>query len=294
MGTKGLTKHAEGRARQPTPLPEVNNVPMSRADPTVAATEVEIESAEKKLDDYERNEAHAKHIILSTTSPCLSLKIKHFATVKEMWDAVLVDVSNKSTLQQIDILEQLQEMHCGENADADAHLLEITEHFCLMEEHRDQLATMGSPVGEAGFLALVLKSVPASYRPTVQTIDTNSILTSRASTTPNATPTTISTSDVIALFIREARHRALQQTREKGGAVMFAGSGVGQKSSNGKSKGGGKSGKGKGAKPKGDATCYNCGKLGHFKADCYTEGGGKAGQGPHQKSAKKGSAKEIG
>jgi hypothetical protein len=54
LGAKGLTKHAEGRARQPTPLTEVNNVPMSRADPKVAATEEEIESAEKKIDDYER------------------------------------------------------------------------------------------------------------------------------------------------------------------------------------------------------------------------------------------------
>jgi hypothetical protein len=178
MGVKGLMKHAEGRARQPTPLTIVNNVLMSRDDPTVAATEEQIESAEKKMDDYERNEAHAKHVILSTTSPRLSLKIKNMATAKDMWDAVKVDVSNKSTLQQIDILEQLQEMHCSENADADAHLLKITEHFRLMDERHDQLATMGSPVPDASFLALVLKSVPASYRPTVQTIDTNSILMS--------------------------------------------------------------------------------------------------------------------
>jgi hypothetical protein len=53
LGAKGLMKHAEGCARQPTLLTEVNNVPMSRADPTVAATEEEIESAEKKIDDYE-------------------------------------------------------------------------------------------------------------------------------------------------------------------------------------------------------------------------------------------------
>ena len=102
-----------------------------------------------------------------------------------MWDAVKVDVSNKSMLQQIDILEQLQEMHCSENADADAHLLEITEHFHLMEERRDQLATMGSLVADASFLTLVLKSVPASYHPTVQTIDTNSILMSQVSMVPD-------------------------------------------------------------------------------------------------------------
>jgi len=85
------------------------------------------------------------------------------------------------------------------------------------------------------------------------------------STTPNTTPTTIAASDVIALFIREARHRALQQTREKGGAAMYVSSGASQKNSSGKGRGGGKSGKGKGAKPKSDITCYNCGKVGHVK-----------------------------
>lgn len=74
---------------------------------------------------------------------------------------------------------------------------------------------------------------------------------------------------------------------------MYAGSGGGQKSSNGKSKGGGKSGKSKTAKPKSDITCYNCGKVGHVKADCWAEGGDKAGQGPHQKSTKKGSGKDA-
>ena len=53
MGAKGLMKYAKGRAGQPTPLTIVDNVPMSRDDPTVAATEEQIESAEKKMDDYE-------------------------------------------------------------------------------------------------------------------------------------------------------------------------------------------------------------------------------------------------
>ena len=107
-----------------------------------------------------------------------------------MWDAVKADVSNKSMLQQIDIMEKLQEMHCSENADANGHL-KITEHFHLMEEECDQLATVGSPVGKVGFLALVLKSIPAYYCPTLQTINTNSILMSRVSTTLNTTPVII-------------------------------------------------------------------------------------------------------
>ena len=41
MGAKGLTKHAEGHVMQATPLTEVNNVLMSQANLTVAATETE-------------------------------------------------------------------------------------------------------------------------------------------------------------------------------------------------------------------------------------------------------------
>ena len=32
--------------------------------------------------------------------------------------------------------------------------------------------------------------------------------------------------------------------------------------------------------------CFNCGKSGHVKANCYAEGGGKEGKGPRQKVLK--------
>jgi hypothetical protein len=196
LGAKGLWKHVDGRARQPIPLVAVNGVLMAHGSTTTPAKEEEIESAEKKMDDYEKNEAYAKHIILSSTSPRLSSKIKNESTAKEMWNAVVADVKNKSTLQQLDLLELLQSMRLDEGSDATTHLNEMETHFRVMEERRDALATMGHTVTEPNFLANVLKSVPGSYRPTVQTIDTTQLLTKQA----------VASTDAIAMFIREARH----------------------------------------------------------------------------------------
>ena len=196
LGAKGLWKHADGRARQPVPLTDVNGVLMALGSTTKPATEEEVESVEKKMDNYEKNEAYAKHIILSSTSPHLSLKIKNELTAKKMWDAVVTDVKNKSTLQQLDLLELLQSMRLNEGSDTTTHLTEMETHFRIMEEHCNVLTTMGHTVTESNFLANVLKSVPGSYRPTVQTIDTTQLLTKQA----------VASMDTIAMFIREARH----------------------------------------------------------------------------------------
>lgn len=103
LGAKGLWKHAEGHAQQPVPLTEVDGVLIRRSSTSTPATDDETESTEKKVDDYEKNKAYTKHIILSSTSPCLSSKIKNELTTGKMWSAVVTDVKNKSTLQQLDL-----------------------------------------------------------------------------------------------------------------------------------------------------------------------------------------------
>ena len=158
--------------RQPVPLTDVDGVLMAHGSMTTPATKEEIESAEKKMDDYEKNEAYVKHIILSSTSPCLSSKIKNELTAKKMWDAVVTDVKNKCTLQQLDLLELLQSMRLDKGSDATTHLTKMETHFRIMEEHHDALTVVGHTVTKSNFLANVLKSVTGSYCPTVQTINT--------------------------------------------------------------------------------------------------------------------------
>src|SRR5215471_4396096 len=67
MGSKGLARHVDGTARRPTSYQEVNGVLML-SDGTTPATEQQIEEKEDKLEEFEKREYLAQHIITSTVS----------------------------------------------------------------------------------------------------------------------------------------------------------------------------------------------------------------------------------
>ena len=55
------------------------------------------------------------------TSTCLGNKIKNLKTLHDMWDAVKVDATTKSTLFLLDTEDQLASMKLVENDDSKAH-----------------------------------------------------------------------------------------------------------------------------------------------------------------------------
>ena len=75
----------------------VDGVPVL-ADGKTTATEEQIESRETKIIEYEKQEYHAQHIILSTTSVCLGAKIKDLELAEDMCEMVKLDATSKSTL----------------------------------------------------------------------------------------------------------------------------------------------------------------------------------------------------
>ena len=131
LGLKGLWRHVEGTAIAPKPYALVARVPVL-VDGTTQATEDQIEARETKIIDYDKREYLAQHVILSTTSTCLGNKIKNLKTLHDMWDAVKVDATMKSTLFLLDAEDQLASMKLTENDDLKVHLMEVKQHFQLM------------------------------------------------------------------------------------------------------------------------------------------------------------------
>ena len=283
LGSKGLWRHALGTAIAPKPYQILAGVPVI-ADGKTPATEEQIEVKETKIQEYERKEYLAQHIILSTTLTCLGSKIKNLTMAKDMWETVKGDVTTKSSLYILDAEDQLASMKLAENEDPKAHLTEMKQHFQLMIQRRDNLMKMGSELSDTRFNTIIMSSLPESYRPTLQTITA----AERTNALTGGSTNKMKADDLIAFLMEEAQHRVINMERSKTSEQALAAQA--KRKGKGKPKGRAK-GDDKALSVDSDVTCYNCNGKGHKQADCWSKGSGKEGQGPRQK--KKGKKSEM-
>ncbi len=256
MGSRGLMGHVEGRALKPSPYAIVDSVPVL-ADGSTPATEDQIETRDKRIDEHEMREYLARHIIINSVSLRLAQKIGQLTSSKEMWDTVKADCEGKSMLYQVDVRRRLQDLKCAEGADVKAHLTE-------MGKLRGDLAAMGAEVKDPDFTAIVIGSLPLSYRPLLSSLVGVSKVT-KADLNPN---------DVIQSVLEEYEHRLIHEHATKADAALVANANR----------------RGKGRKPKQkrdqNVECSNCGRKGHTDKECWRAGGGAEGQGPKQRKKK--------
>ena len=261
MEAKGLWKHVKGKATLPKPYTEVNSVSIL-ADGKTEATEEQVKAQERRIDNFVRATSMAKHVILSTTSAWIGMKIKSLTTAKEMWDEVKKDATNKSTLYRMDVERQLEGMRLAELSDPKSHLAKLKSHFQLMMSRYKNLMEMGSSFSEQKFITLLTSSLLNSYHPALQTLTVadRAAKLKPSSTTlaaPSQTVTTmltgISSHELMDYFIEEAEHHLIKDTQAKQTeSAMHAQS---------------KKQKGKKNKGKLDKHCENCDKSGHVNDD---------------------------
>jgi hypothetical protein len=229
-------------------------------DPT-AEEKRKLEEWKEELRAWKQGEAIVKQQIAATIPDSLFMKIRDKGTAYEIWQALTKDFQNKSRMVSVDLRRRLQQQRCGEKGD-------VRAHFGTLRTMREDLAAMGHAPSDDDFYAIVIGSLPPSYDPFISALNaTSSVL-----------GTFLTPDDLMQTITDEYDRRTLGKTIKKEENVAFQASDEG---------GSGEKGKGR----KSDLKCFNCGKRGHKKVDCWAEGGGKAGQGPKRKGQSRGDEK---
>jgi len=259
IGSRGLKRYLEGRVKQPNGVIIIDigtaaapNMVHS-INGTTIATEVEIEEAEKKLDEYEQQECTVKQTLYGSISDRRLIEIKNLTTAAEAWKKLCSLHEDKSEIVAVNRRAHLQNLRMQEGGDVRAHTSE-------MERIREELSGLGAPVNDSDFGVMLLSSLPQSYRPMVQTM----LAVARQSSS-KLTPELI-----VAHITADAEYQdTLNQNTSRNSALSAR---TGRK----KPKRGGK--KESAAASSDEKKCFNCGRPGHWKDDCWRPGGGKEGQ----------------
>jgi hypothetical protein len=221
LGSWSLRGYVEGTTVPATRYNKDSSDNFVLDDGITVATSDQIDAREKRVEESEAKEFFAQHIIISSVSPRLVLKLTGLKTAKEMWDTVVGDYEGRSTMYQVDVRRHLHQMSCNEGEDVKAHLTE-------MNRIRMELSGIGAPVDDKDFVAMIEGSLPKSYRTVISAMMTAlQTANDQARNTALRTKTTftLSTIDPDALIryvIDEYENRLMLEQGAKGDTALSA------------------------------------------------------------------------
>jgi hypothetical protein len=185
-------RYVDGRAVQPIPfVVDAKTGAVTKPDGTLPS-QTEIDDLNKKLDEYYQRNSLVKQQVFSTITDRLLLRVQKLEAASDVWKEVCQIHEGKTELVQIDLRRRLQETRCDENGDVRAHFSEILQ-LC------ESLAGMGASINEKDFYAIILGSLPESYRPILSSINAAAKITQRP----------LSTYELVNVITEEYEHRLL-------------------------------------------------------------------------------------
>jgi hypothetical protein len=260
VDARGLLEHVDGSEREPVCPVKPRFVPKRDADgkETTDMVRAMLSADEERLmkewkaelKEWKQGEAIVKQQVAATIPDSLFMKIRDKGTALEIWEALRNEFQNKSRMVAVDLRRRLQQEHCAEKGD-------VRLHFSKLRLMREDLAAMGHPPGDDEFYAIILGSLPYSFEPFISALNaTSSVL-----------GTILSPDELMQALTDEYDRRNLRKSSKRDENTENVAFSTEE----------GNSRKGNGQKGK----CYNCGKPGHRKDDCWEEGGGKEDQKPN-------------
>jgi len=252
---KGLLRYMDGRAKPP--IPPVDLDASQQRDATlVAAQAVQVEKYDTDYDQWMEKNAQLMTIFYRTVSPSLKLELHPLKTAAEAWKRILEEHQRNEPLSQINILTAMGDLKTEDGQDPRETLKQYAEL-------KSRYGAAGGVMDSAQESAIILKFLPPSYRPSILPLFSEAA----------RNKTTVTSSALLATVKAVAASEFhLENPTVVAGAFLSHAKGRGGLNSRGQAKSNRLKDK-----------CSNCGKLGHWREDCWSKGGGKEGDGPKGK-----------
>jgi Reverse transcriptase (RNA-dependent DNA polymerase)/gag-polypeptide of LTR copia-type len=204
---------------------------------------------EKSVSKWKADEAKLKQGFAEVLPDSLFMKVIAKKTALEIWTVIAGEFEKRSRMIVLDLRRQLQNQKCKDGED-------VRTHFAKIRSLRESLAAMGATLTDDDSAASILGSLPSSYDTFLSALTAAESVLGK-SLTPD---------ELMHSIIEEADRRSVRNQKAKKDEKDVSFLAVDRKDNR-----------------KEERTCFNCGKKGHVKRNCWGKGGGKEGQGPKGK-----------
>jgi gag-polypeptide of LTR copia-type len=219
------------------------------------------ESADKSKPTNEEVEAQKKwkegdtkvctHIKLSIGNTEM-IHISSAETARQMWDQLTMVKESKGQLRVLATCHALYQITAEEGFD-------MVEHVSKLCKLQEELHLMENKVPDEDFMMILIMLLPENWH------QYTSMYLGSSSNKP-----TLNSHELITILLKEDRQ---QHGRSESDTATW----VAMQAKNSL-----RGGRGSDLKKGETRKCFNCGKGGHIKEDCWSKGGGREGQGPNR------------
>ena len=233
---KGFWGHFDGTELRPTLTP----VTTTGADGVVTTAPIsDIQIA--AVDKWDKDEQSAKSLLTQKIPDSTLMRVHNKHTVKERWDAIVTEYTEKGAYAQTDLRGRFLESKCPDKGN-------VREFLDGLRVKREELASVGVDIDEKDYRSTIISSLPFTLA--------NFASSQLAAARMFAPSKTIVPDSLISLISEEYERQKTQKSRRSGKTkdddeAMAVGS---------------TKGKGKQRYPRG--VCWNCGEAGHYKDKC--------------------------
>ena len=234
---KGFWKHFDGTGARPSAVP----ISVTADDGTVT-TSPPSDAAIAAVDKWDKVELSAKSLLTQKIPDSTLMRVHNKRTVKERWDAIVTEYTEKGAYAQTDLRARFLESKCPDKGN-------VREFLDSLRVKREELASVGVDIDEKDYRSTIIASLPFALA--------NFASSQLASARMYAPSKTIAPDSLISLISEEFERQKNQKSRRSGKT---------KDDDKDEAMASTSSGKGKHKYPRG--VCWNCGNAGHYKNKC--------------------------